>query len=326
MANEKTADAYQEQLEKKARQKKLIETYLPYFGLVFLIVFFTITCGSTFVDINNLQNLINQCFTYVIVAAGASFIYATGAMDMSVGTVVGMGMFASAVVLRAGLPWPLAIVASMAMCIALEVVMSAAFQILHVPVFVVSLCMMYLLQGVLQMAVKQEMTIDYYATSWLNGAGVKVIVLIIVLGITYYLFHKTKFGAQLRAIGSNRTAADQAGIRTMKTVCMGFAVLGACVGVAGFFSLTRAGYTSSSSGSGIMLNIMISIVLGGNPLTGGSRFKLVNSIIGALMVTVLSNGLTLMGLAPALVETIKGILYLIIVFVTYDKSKGDLVT
>lgn len=326
MAKDLTAGtSIQDELNKKADRKNKLIAFFPYFGLIFVILFFGVTCGSKFVDVNNLQNLINQSFTCIIVAAGASFIYATGAMDMSVGAVLGMGMLGGALCLRAGLPWPVAILGAALMCAVLEAVIAVVFQFLRVPVFVVTLCMMYLLQGVLAFAVKKEMTIDYYATAWLNSAWVKAVVLVVVLSATYYLFHKTKFGLQLKSVGSNRTTADQAGLKTTLIVILGFVTMGVCVGIAGFFSLTRQGYTTATAGAGIMLNIMIAMVLGGNPLTGGSRFKLINSVIGAMTVTILSNGLTILGLAPALVETVKGVLYLVIVFITYDKSKGDLV-
>jgi ribose transport system permease protein len=327
MDNSKTEEiSFQEKLDKTAHRKKVMANILPYMGLVFVIVFFSIACGDKFVDINNLANLINQSFTYIIVAAGASFIYATGAMDMSVGTVLGMGMLAAALVLRAGLSWILALLAAIVMDIALEIIISVVYQKMRVPVFIVTLCMMYLLQGILAAAVKQEMAIDYYATAWLNSAWIKAIVLIVMMLIAYYLFHMTKFGIKLKSIGSNRTSAEQAGIKCFKVVVLGFVTLGAFVGVAAFFSLTRTGYTTATAGAGIMLNIMISIVLGGNPLTGGSRFRLINSVVGALTVTILTNGLTLLGLAPALIEAFKGVLYLIIVLLTYDRSRGVLVS
>lgn len=322
----------QEALDKKAHRIKLIKEILPYCGLVFVFVLFSLVCrddngNSIFLHKGNFENLINQCFSNIIVVAGACFIYATGAMDMSVGTVVGMTMFTAAAVLRAGLPWPVALVAAMLTGMVLEVIVPIVYQYLKVPVFVVTLCMMYLMQGLLQSLVQTDFTIDYNATSFLgNSAVIKGIVLVIALAVTYWLFHKTKFGPMLKAIGANRETAVQGGIKVILVTCLGFVVLGAMAGIAGFFSLCRMGYTTATSGAGIMLNVMIAMVLGGNPLTGGSSFKLVNAIVGALIVTILGNGLTLMGMAPALVETSKGILYLIIVFATYDKSKGYLVS
>ena len=316
----------QETLNKKAQRKQRITAVLPYCGLVFIILFFCVTCGTKFMDGQNLENLVNQCFTSVIVVAGACFIYATGAMDMSVGAILGMCCFSAAVTLRAGAPWPVALLVAMLTGALLELITSLIFQYLKVPVFIVTMCMMYALQGVLITLVQKEYTIDFRATSWLNSASVRGVALVIVLTIKYYLFHQTKLGSKLKAIGANRETAVQGGINVVRVTCIGFCILGACCGIGGFFTLTRMGYTTASAGAGIMLNVMIGMVLGGNPLTGGSRFKLVNAIVGALTVTILTNGLTLMGLIPALLETFKGVLYLIIVFATYDKSKGVLVS
>lgn len=327
MAKGKPNDgSIQEMLNKKAKRKTFLTAVLPMCGLIFLILFFSVACGDKFIDKKNLENLINQCFTSVIVVAGACFIYATGAMDMSVGAILGMCCFTAAVTLRAGLSWPVALLVAMATGAVLELLTALIFQRLKVPVFIVTMCMMYALQGVLITLVQKEYTIDYRATAWLNSAGVRTVYLVIVLAVTYYLFEKTNLGAKLKAIGANREAAVQAGIPVVLVTCIGFMILGACCGIGGFFTLTRTGYTTASAGSGIMLNVMIGMVLGGNPLTGGSRFKLGNAIIGALIVTILSNGLTLMGLIPALLETFKGALYLLIVLMTYDKSKGVLVS
>ena len=91
MSKQTTVDtSIQDTLNKKAKRKQLITSLLPYCGLVFIIIFFCITCGSKFMDGQNVENLVNQCFTSVIVVAGACFIYATGAMDMSVGAILGM--------------------------------------------------------------------------------------------------------------------------------------------------------------------------------------------------------------------------------------------
>ncbi len=319
-------NSIQNELNKKAKRKAILTEVLPLCGLIFIVLFFVLVCGDKFVDSGNVENLINQCFTSVIVVAGACFIYATGAMDMSVGAILGMCCFTAAVTLRAGLGWPVALLVAMITGAALELLTAMIFQYLKVPVFIVTMCMMYALQGVLITLVQKEYTIDYRATAWLNDSTVRALFLVVILAVTYYLFHKTKLGAKLKAIGANRESAKQAGINVVLVTCLGFAILGACCGIGGFFTLTRIGYTTASAGSGIMLNVMIGIVLGGNPLTGGSRFKLSNAIIGALIVTILSNGLTLMGLIPALLETFKGVLYLIIVLLTYDKSKGVLVS
>ena len=180
MSNKTTVDtSIQESLNKKARRKQLTTALLPYCGLAFIIIFFCIACGSKFMDPQNVQNLINQCFTSVIVVAGACFIYATGAMDMSVGAILGMCCFSAAVTLRAGAPWYVALIAAMITGALLELITALIFQYLKVPVFIVTMCMMYALQGVLITLVQKEYTIDFRATSWLNDASVRAVALVI---------------------------------------------------------------------------------------------------------------------------------------------------
>jgi len=106
---------------------------------------------------------------------------------------------------------------------------------------------------------------------------------------------------------------------------LSFVMLGICIGIAAFFTLLRNGLVNAASGTGVQINVMVAIVLGGFPLAGGARARLPAAIVGALMVTILTNGLILMGLNPEWGNFAKGVLFLIVVALTYDKSKGKLV-
>ena len=96
--------------------------------------------------------------------------------------------------------------------------------------------------------------------------------------------------------------------------------LGICVGIAAFFYLTRLGVVRSNSGRGVEFDVMIALVLGGFPLAGGSNARFRSAIIGAVIVTILSNGLTLWGLGPELVAGVKGLLFVTVIAVSYDRS------
>lgn len=129
----------------------------------------------------------------------------------------------------------------------------------------------------------------------------------------------------MKAIGGNSTAAFQSGINTRLDIILAYMIVGGLVGLTGFFTLTRVGMINASSGQGLELNILTAIVLGGFPLTGGSTSRLRSAIIGSLTVTVLTNGLTLWGVDPYIIGGIKGLLFLVVVGVAYDRSKGKLV-
>ena len=105
-----------------------------------------------------------------------------------------------------------------------------------------------------------------------------------------------------------------------------YLILGACVGVAAFFQLTRLGQVSSSSGSGLEFNMMIAMVLGGFPMSGGSFARFRQFILGGVTMTILSSGLIMCGLDVSLVAGVKGLIMLLIVGLTYDRSVMKQVT
>ena len=96
-------------------------------------------------------------------------------------------------------------------------------------------------------------------------------------------------------------------------------------GIAGLFTVARAGVVDTSVGSSTNLNVMVGIVLGGFPLSGGANSRFSAPIIGTLMVTVLTNGLGMLGYASAIGYGIKGLLFIAVIALTYEKSKGKLV-
>ena len=114
------------------------------------------------------------------------------------------------------------------------------------------------------------------------------------------------------------------GVKKTKAIWICYALLGGCIGLAGFFGIVRACRVSAGSNT-MALNIITAVVLGGFPLRGGAKAHFHAAIIGAVIVTVLNNGLTLMGLDPAITLAVKGILFLVVVALSADRSQGKLV-
>ena len=120
--------------------------------------------------------------------------------------------------------------------------------------------------------------------------------------------------------------AAQAGIRVKKQIFLAYAILGACVGITAVFSMFRTGTIGAQAGSGIEFSMMLAIVLGGFPMSGGEKSRLVSAIVGAVTATMLTNGLALWGIDPNLIGGIKGVIFVVIIALTYDRSAGKLVS
>lgn len=317
-------DPIQLGLNKKAQRKSLMLQVLPFVGLLFVFVFFLFGTGGKLVASSNLANLVEQCFTVTVVAVGVSFVYACGCMDVSVGAVMAFSeLIMGYMMLAAGIPTFIIIIAGVGIAVGLVLITGAITTFLRVPTFVISLCIMNICTGIVTTAVSQsELYTPYQEYSHFNGTIFRIVALVSVVVIGLIIFNRTRLGRDLKAIGGNAVAAQQSGVRKHKTILLGFVCMGVCIGVAGFFALARTGVVNAATGSGLGLNLLVAIVLGGFPLTGGANARMIGAIVGAFTVTVLTNGLALMGIDSALSSFVKGMLFIVIVAISYERSKG----
>ena len=325
--NVEEKSAIQTDLDKKERRKRIFSGFLPFAGLVFLFLFLLFVTDGKIISPSNLENLINQSFTIAIVSIGAAFVYAHGGIDFSIGAVSGVAQLIVGLILtKTGLPLWVAILGSIFIGVFSSAVVGGISMILSVPVFIASLCMRTIAIGILSTVLSNsEIVIPYMEYGYMNSTVLKAIILVVVFAIGIFLFEYTKIGKSEKAIGENILAVSQSGIKTKNTMFMGYIFLGLCVGIVSVFSLCRTGVITAQAGSGLEFNVMLAIVLGGFPMNGGDASKIRSVIIGAVTITLLTNGLNIWGLDPGIVNGIKGVLFLIIVGLSYDRSKGNLI-
>lgn len=317
----------QAQLDKKAARKQLIGKFIPYLGLVFLFVFFTIVTKGLFVSGANLKNMIEQCFTMCIIAVGAAFVYAQGNMDFSIGAACGVAqMVGGMLMVNKGWPMPVAMVLTLLVPIASCCLVSLISVVFKVPVFIGSMCVRALLTGLLTIGVaRTEIRIPIGDYPIMTNTIFRAVVLVVIVAVGVYLFHFTRVGKQAKAIGGNRNTARQAGVKIVKQQFLAYILLGLCVGVAAMFQMFRSSTVTMNSGSGIEFNIMLAVVLGGFPMTGGDKATLPAAVIGAISATLLVNGLAMWGLDPNIVNGVKGAIFIVMIGLSYDRSAGKLV-
>ena len=134
----------------------------------------------------------------------------------------------------------------------------------------------------------------------------------------------TKIGKFNKAIGANERAALLSGINVTKYKCIAFALTGACVGLAAFLTLTKGRSVTANTGLNVEINVLIALVLGGMPLSGGMAAKIRNVVVGALVFCLLSNGLSLWGTDPNIINIVKGVVFVACVFLSYDRSSNTI--
>lgn len=296
-------------------------------GLLFCIVFFTIFTDGRLWSTFNIGIVIEAVTVYAILAMGAMFIYSMGNMDISVGAQ--MGVYSILIILITNATKSLSLAFLTVLLIAC---FSACFNAivstwLGLPAIVTSIFLSFIFSGI-QLLIMEKggvntISIEQDIHFWLR-TDVMVISMVLVGILSYLLFHYTIIGKYASMIGSNIVATEICGINTLKAKIYGFVIFGTTIAISALFLTARTGSAGRGTGNGYAMDIMIILILGGMPLSGGVVSKMVSSIVGALTFVLLSNGLTLMGLSSAYGNVIKAIVFMIVILITSRKKDGVL--
>lgn len=312
-------------METKEKQMKLyndiLRKLIPFLGLAVMIVVFQVFGEGRLLTAGNMKSILNQTVYVAIMAFGAVFVYSHAGMDLSYGAVIGFSVLSAILAGRAGAPLLVIILINIASAVFWFALNGFISVYLRVSPFITSLCVMYMCRGILNtVCAKEKYSVPVYIYDYDNWT-VKITVLVVAYIVCWLLFEKSSIGKANRAIGGNPLAARQAGVNVEKTRMIAYLISGITVGIGGFILMARAGSVSTSTGQGLEMNVITALVLGGVPLSGGSRAKMIGALIGSFSVILLRNGLIILGVNERVIEGIQGLVLLIIVFLTYMKNK-----
>lgn len=310
----------------KTQNKKLKKTYInkdmivklaPFIGFIVIVVFFAIITNGTTVSSVNLKILTNQMVVTALVATGAVYCFATGALDMSMGASVCLSAVIGAkVAVSTGSPWAMFVVC-IGISLLVGIVKGLMSAYMKLPVFIVTIVVMSVLSSIALLILGNETTISL---PMIPAVKDMTLINIMVLGAFFIfamiVFNYTKVGKSCKLQGGNPIASAQSGINANKNIIISFLMGAIGVGLGAFMILLRTRTVSATTGGSLGMDIMIAIVLGGMPLSGGPRSKISSAVIGAATITVLNNGLQVMGLSTGSIQIVRGIIFLVVVFIT----------
>ena len=304
--------------------KRNLRSILPFVGLILVVAVLAILSGGRIFSKGNLNNILDQSYTIVLLSIGCSFLYAHGGFDLAVGGIYGLSMMVSGLMLLGtGMsPWIV-----LPMCIVISVVcymlMGLVTIKLNLPAFITSLCRQFICRGIVttissgNISLPKEMSV---ADNWV----IKIVLLVVVIVASYLLMTNTPFGKRNRAIGENPVAARQSGIEIDKTRIIAYLICAVLVALAGFFSMASSRTVATLSGSGYEMDVIVAVVLGGMSLHGGMNSSVRAPIIGALIVVLLTNGLVIIGIPSKWSDFVIGIVFLIVILFTYKRNRKGL--
>lgn len=295
----------------------ILRELFPYLGLLLMIVLFSVTTNGKFLRIRNLTMILKQSVIVMIGSLGSSFVLAHGNMDFSIGGEMALCCLLSYYVSRLN-PY-LMLPACILLALLLSFLVGVVHVVIGVPAFVSGMCVMFIGKGIVQ-SVSGSGLICPSIYNALDATWFYVLALALTLAVTFILFNYMRIGRNNRLIGSNPTAAFLSGIDTKKYKILAFLTSGFCVGVSSFLTIVRGGGISAQTGASFEMDTIIVLTLGGAPLSGGSGVRLRSALLGALTYFILSNGLIIWGVPAEIIFAIKGILFLTIVALTFDRS------
>lgn len=294
-------------------------------ALAFVSIFFSIA-SPTFLTKTNLLNVLRQISMNAIIAFGMTFVLLTGGIDLSVGSVMAMVNCFSIGMMVDGVPIGAAIASGVLMGAIVGLVNGLIIAKAKIPAFITTLAMMtiargtaYVYTGGKPVRFDNDM-LSWFGNGYVGAVPVPVIVMFICFAILFFVLHKIRFGTRVFAVGGNREAAVFSGIKVDKIEVIVYTICGLLAGLAGMIMSARMLSAQPTSGEGAEINAISAVVLGGTSMNGGIG-SMAGTLIGALFIGILNNGLNIIGVSSYWQEIIKGIVILIAVFFDVIKNK-----
>lgn len=299
-----------------------IKNYFPLLGLIILVVFFSIATGGSLLSAISLQSLLNQVIATALVALGSVFVFGSGNFDMSLGACLSLSAILAGKAAIATGSLAVAFLVCIGLSLLLGLLKGLFASYVDVPLFIVTIVLgsvlsaftLFILGDASAVHLK-DAAVPLPSYSFSQMSVINLAVLLSYAALCAVLFLLTPLGRAVRILGGNAVTARQSGmnIRGIKVAAFLVGALG--IGLAAFVILVRVRNIGASTASSMGTDVMIALVLGGMPLSGGPRSKISAGLVGAISITVLNAGLTMMGLSIAVIQIFRAIVFLVVVYV-----------
>ncbi|WP_434634398.1 ABC transporter permease [Chromobacterium sp. CV08] len=309
------------------QQKATLQRLGPFIALALVAAGLSVM-SPDFLTVNNLLNVMRQVSINALIAFGMTLVILLGGIDLSVGSILALSSVIAATLLRAGADPMLATLAGIAAGAAMGLFNGLVISKGRVAPFIATLATMTILRGLaLVFSNGSPITgFDSELFSMLGGgyvAGlvpVPVVSMLVLFAVFWFVLKKTVFGRHLYAAGGNEEAARLSGVKVDSIKLWVYSVSGAMSALAGVVLTSRLNSAQPTAGTGYELDAIAAVVLGGTSLTGG-RGWIFGTLVGALLIGVLNNGLNLLGVSSFYQQVIKGAVILLAVLLDRRGNK-----
>ena len=279
--------------------------------------------NSNFLTANNLLNLLLQVTSNALIAFGMTFVILTGGIDLSVGSILALSSALTAGLLGSGMPVTLAILISLILGCILGMMNGLLISYGKLAPFIVTLATMTIFRGAtlvytngnpITKGLSDTFLFQFLGQGYIVGIPFPVIIMFIVFIVLYVLLHKTAFGKSVYAIGGNEKAAYISGVKLNKVKIIIYSISGIMASISGLIITSRLSSAQPTAGASYEMDAIAAVVLGGTSLSGG-KGRILGTLIGALIIGVLNNGLNIIGVSTFWQQVVKGVVILIAVLI-----------
>ena len=298
-------------------------------ALIVLCLILGIFPGTSeyFVTVKNLFNVLRQISTNLLLACGMTMVIILGGIDLSVGSVIALsGVLAAGGVVRYNLPIVPAMILGLLVGIVFGLFNGFVISKTTIPPFIVTLATMNIARGLAGVytggspvrVVTKEW--QWIGAGYAFGVPVPVIIMIIIFIVSLLIINRTKMGRYIYAVGGNNLAATYSGINVSTVKFFVYTYSGIMAGLAGIILASRMYSGQPTAGEGAEMDAIAAVVVGGTSMSGGSG-KLGGTLIGALIIGILNNGLNLMNVNSFWQTVVKGVVILLAVMLDFFRTR-----
>jgi ribose transport system permease protein len=280
---------------------------------ILLLGFIFSQLSPAFLQLRNLQNITVQAAVTGVMAVGMTFVIMTAGIDISVGAIFYLSIsLAASFTLNFTDPaapylaYPIAIVAGIVM----GTINGLLTIVLRINPLITTLATLSIFRGLaIRVTEARILTppeqVRFFGIGELSGIPMPIILAILAAVVGAYVLSYTRFGRYVLAIGASQSSARESALPVRRTLILVYVIAGLCAGIAGLISLGRVGAVQSDMGIGIEFTVITAVVLGGTALSGG-RGSIVGSLLGAILLVMIDNGLNLISASPFIYDVVRG--------------------
>ncbi|MDY0371306.1 MAG: ABC transporter permease [Sphaerochaetaceae bacterium] len=315
---------------KKDRQLESLGTVLQkwgvFIGLILLMLFFSIK-SRHFFSIPNFLNIARQTSITAIIAVGMTYVIIINGIDLSVGAIVGLaGVLCAVFITNLGMNPLLAIVLVLVVSAVIGLIIGATVAYIKIPPFIITLAMQQIVRGVAFVITSgypvylKNPLMNTIGRGFFLGIPTPVYIMAVIFIAGGFMLHRMRLGRYIYAVGGNIQTARLSGIKVERVIVIVYILIAVFCGISGVILSGRLSSGTPNAGTGFEMDVIAATILGGTSFAGGEG-TVFGTLIGALLMGVLSNGLNIMNVDPYIQMIIKGFVIFLAVFLSVINSR-----